>query len=133
MKLVTTYFGNVQPDSQYAQMLRMFLQHYKESGCELPVAILTDTSTIIPRDVIDLLGTEERGGYANKCVWRYDPTNLPTIVRQGMVFDVKGSLMLQAMHRLSNCLCLDTDALLMKDPTLHIHNLLVQGAKMYMG
>lgn len=108
MNICVTYWGG----GSYLTLLNKWLAHYRKSGCQLPVTILTDLTSPIP---------EEARGYWSSTYHpvsflRFDPKALPLIIRSGNGFDVKGSLICQALQTVGRCLIVDIDAFFVKNP-----------------
>lgn len=90
---------------RWVAMLEVWLSHRLKSGCRLPVAVLSDPDTALPAFSDDVT------------VLRFDPHALPGIIRPGQPFDNQGSLIVQAIRFLGPVVVMDSDALMLRDPT----------------
>ena len=96
------------PSPKWTKMLLVWLTHYLNSGCRLPVVVITDMTTAIPMHEFPPV---------NATCLRFDPLAFPAIIRPGMAFDLHGSLICHAARFLGPCVVMDTDCLLLRDPT----------------
>lgn len=104
MNIAVPSFGD---SPKWAKMLEVWMDFYRASGCSLPVTVVTDTHWPAPRCVQD--------GHAKMI--RFNPDNLPCVLRDGMPFDRQGSLICQAILYFGRCVIMDSDALMQHDPT----------------
>lgn len=93
------------PESRWVAMLDVWMAHYLKSGCRLPVVVLTDMDTPLPIYSGNVTGL------------RFDPRQSRHLLRPGQPFDALGSLIVQAIRFLGPVVFMDSDALLLRDPT----------------
>jgi len=90
---------------KWVRMVEVWLAYYLKSGCQLPVIVLTDMTTEIPASILP------PGG--NVTCLRFSTP----VLRQGHPFDVQGALICQAARFLGPLVVMDSDALMLRDPT----------------
>jgi hypothetical protein len=103
---------------KWVAMLEVWLAHYLKSGCRLPVVVLTDNEST--RDALRCRG--------DVIVYLFDPLSTLHILRHGQPFDIQGSLIVQAIRFLGPCVVMDSDALMLRDPTEEFLNLRASAA-----
>lgn len=93
------------PSPKWTRMLLVWIEHYLASGCRLPVVVITDLDTPIPELPEGMM------------IKRSDPEAFPGVIRPGMPFDLHGALICDALASLGPCVVMDSDALMLRDPT----------------
>lgn len=102
LTLAVACFGS---DPKWVKMLNIWLTHHRHADCALPVVVLTDMDTVLPAFEGNVTGL------------RFDPRMTRALLRDGQPFDIHGSLIVQAIRFLGPVVFMDSDALLMRDPT----------------
>jgi len=110
-----THFG----DPAFLPLLNAWIEQYKKSGCKYRVVIICDLDVPVPPDAVPY----EKDGTAPLSYLRFYTNAIPSIVRKGKNFDIKGTLLCQSIQVLGRCIILDADAFFVKDPTRIIEGL----------
>jgi hypothetical protein len=116
MNICVTYFGD---GATYLPLLEKWLACYKASRCTIPVVILTDLHAPVPLEARSYWASS----YNPLSYLRLDPMAIRSIIRPGMGFDFKGSLICQSLPIVGRTLIVDIDAFFLRDPTDFIMSL----------
>lgn len=101
-----TYFDPTRT-GRFEPILRTWFERYKQSGCTLPVWLLSDLLTVPP----DM-------PFAGKVV--VGPSAFSDVMRTGNAFDYKSALICAALPLLPpGAVIMDVDAVFVKDPTTY--------------
>jgi hypothetical protein len=110
MIIAITHFS----EKASTDLLELWFDFYKKSGCTLPVVVVTDGMTTLPE--VCSIHISPDGPIPPISHIVYNPASIPGILRPGMAFDIKGSLMCQAIRRFGEVFFVDADAFFLKNP-----------------
>ena len=102
MRIAVCYYSEKAP----LPMLELWLENYKKSKCKIPIVILTDGKSQMPKDPsLEIMVLQD--------LRKYSPILRPN---KGFDFDMKGALICEAITRFDKFFLVDTDAFFKKDP-----------------